>query len=675
MFARWFLAAMAVAAVAAAPAVHADETPPTTIDTAPFDVEFGRGYYLIHLLGTSTINGFVEKDVYILNPDPPVDGWFLTADGEGGTFNNKGDSLGGPFRTPRAVCGAAKGLSQQTFGVEDRYWDCQQIATGGNGGGIGLAGVVGALAAGAAVVVGIPLTWNRIRNRERPGWARTDPGTGLTNECFQALSGLRRSVDEVLGRLSDLQLAADGAGRRAAAASVEGALLDALIASQQQPAAAISGVAATASGAVNTTTDVAGIATSIAEGSGAAPGWVAAAQSQIAAADDLATAVARVRAMLMADLAGRGSSLIDARTLASCATKADELRVAGNAAMNTAAAASSRIVLAGRAFGVVSVLAGAVAMRFGSQQFDDLQLLGQWKMERELKQYEVDRWLALAGDLRQRITDLRGPFDASIAAYNARAAICSAAPLSPPPWPDVVQAFDTPPLATGAQAPPNTAIANVFPQGPDPQPRDERCVDCDRAEYDRLIAAFEDHVRRRAEAVAECRRWDQRVADVDATSAAMRDTRDAAQAYFDERVASWERWGAAGTAASVVAFTAGPLGAIALGFSSIVSGVVAGAAAPSDAAVMDVGRLDRLCIEIERTRGAIGREATRHLDEVSSYSSNLADRRRQLVAMHARCSAAAAVPWPSPPTVPDEPRWERPGPGTVRPYWEILRWH
>lgn len=152
----------------AAAAATGDTTPPT-IDERPFDQEFNRGYYLIHLLGTSTMDGFVEKDVYILHPEPPVDGWFLTADGMGGTFNNKGDSLGGPFTTPRQVCAAASGLEQQKFDVENRSWDCTQIATSdGGGGGIGMPGILGLAGAAVVVVVGAPLIRNTVRNRPRP---------------------------------------------------------------------------------------------------------------------------------------------------------------------------------------------------------------------------------------------------------------------------------------------------------------------------------------------------------------------------------------------------------------------------------------------------------------------------------------------------------------------------
>ena len=138
-----------------------------------FDEPFGSPQYLIHLTGTFTMNGFVEKDSYLLYHTPPDgEGQFLTADGSGGTFNNTGELIGGPFATPREVCAAASGLPTSTFSAwnSNYAFDCATaVATGSGGGvnplliGLGLA-AAGALGAGAVAAA-------RHRGRRAPAAA------------------------------------------------------------------------------------------------------------------------------------------------------------------------------------------------------------------------------------------------------------------------------------------------------------------------------------------------------------------------------------------------------------------------------------------------------------------------------------------------------------------------
>jgi hypothetical protein len=70
----------------------------------PLDKPFNKPMYLIHITETGTISGPRKRDDYILYPEAPKDGILVTPDGEGGTFTNKADLAGGPYRTLREVC-------------------------------------------------------------------------------------------------------------------------------------------------------------------------------------------------------------------------------------------------------------------------------------------------------------------------------------------------------------------------------------------------------------------------------------------------------------------------------------------------------------------------------------------------------------------------------------------
>jgi hypothetical protein len=77
----------------------------------PLDKPFTQPLYLIHITGTGTINGPTKRDDYMLYPAPPDNkGILITPDGEGGTFTNSAELVGGPFKTLREACGAAQGL-------------------------------------------------------------------------------------------------------------------------------------------------------------------------------------------------------------------------------------------------------------------------------------------------------------------------------------------------------------------------------------------------------------------------------------------------------------------------------------------------------------------------------------------------------------------------------------
>ena len=72
--------------------------------------------YLIHITRTSTMNGPVDKDGYMMHHEPPQDRKFQTADGSGGVFHNEGDLVGGPYTTNFELCPVLKGLGQK--GIE-----------------------------------------------------------------------------------------------------------------------------------------------------------------------------------------------------------------------------------------------------------------------------------------------------------------------------------------------------------------------------------------------------------------------------------------------------------------------------------------------------------------------------------------------------------------------------
>ncbi len=71
------------------------------------DRPFSQPMYLVHLSGTGTMDGPVAKDVYILYKVAPTNGVLVTPDGEGGTFNNSAELIGGSFGTLREVCAFA----------------------------------------------------------------------------------------------------------------------------------------------------------------------------------------------------------------------------------------------------------------------------------------------------------------------------------------------------------------------------------------------------------------------------------------------------------------------------------------------------------------------------------------------------------------------------------------
>ncbi len=664
----------------------ADAQSTTTIDLAPFDKPFSRGYYLIHLLGTNTMDGFVEKDAYILWATQPENGWFLTPDGMGGTFNNKGTSIGGPFTTPRQVCAAAKGLpaTKQSFSVEERYWDCRQLSTaggdGGGGGGIGTAGLVGALAAGAAAAAGLALTWNRIRNRPRPDWARTDPGDGLSPECFHALTDLRSKVDDVLGKLSDLQLARDGAARQAVAANAQAELLDAF---GSRPGTA-AGEAGEAAGTTGTVTDVAGVVGSVIEGSDTVgvPGWVAAARKTLAESDDLVAAVRSVRQLLAEDLMRSGSSLIDTKTLAAYSREAAAGWSKGASAAATAASRAQVLEKLGFGLGVINALASAASWVLSERNFDDLDQMGRWRGEAELARAEADRWMGLAGEIADRTKDLQKDFDAAIAAYNERARVCNAVPLTPPAWSNIVEEFGEPALPIGQDAPPSTALQTLLPPGPEPVPSDDRTHGCDRSVYDRLLADFRKTVELRDAAAARHRRWAQHTVDAQLAVTAIDADRERLRAYLEECQSWWRGLNTAGLIATSVplvavvapfVFTLSPAGAIICGFTSITASFVGSAAVPENL-LIEAGKLDAIAEQLPTFVAQFRLERDRARQEVEDAEENARQRHFQLTMMHGRCSAATGAGWPEPPpctslTIPIITT------GSPHPYVEIIRWH
>lgn len=70
----------------------------------PLDRPFAQPMYLLHITETSTTSGPRIRDDYILYPQQPQDGFLVTPDGMGGTFNNRAETVGGPFYTLGQVC-------------------------------------------------------------------------------------------------------------------------------------------------------------------------------------------------------------------------------------------------------------------------------------------------------------------------------------------------------------------------------------------------------------------------------------------------------------------------------------------------------------------------------------------------------------------------------------------
>jgi len=94
--------------------------------------------YLIHITGTSTMDGWVEKDNYILHPKPPdAEGRFQTSDGTGGRFHNKGDLIGGPYESNYELCPILKSLGLESIvlpggrnilSCKDPRWQAQELS-------------------------------------------------------------------------------------------------------------------------------------------------------------------------------------------------------------------------------------------------------------------------------------------------------------------------------------------------------------------------------------------------------------------------------------------------------------------------------------------------------------------------------------------------------------------
>lgn len=530
-----------------------------------------------------------------------------------------------------------------------------------------------ALAAGAAAATGLALTWNRIRNRERPSWTRPGPDEGLSPECVAALTQLRRGVDDVLGRLSDLQLARDGALRQAIAANAQAEFLDAL---SQRPGSTASTVAEGA-GVVNTTSDVIGLGGSVLEGSDLAgvPAWVEEARRTLATADDMADAASALERQLARDLLLGRSTLIDPRVVAAYATQAKTGWTRGATAAATAAQRSTILKHLGTGLGVVSALAGVTGWVFGARHFDDLEQMGRWRGRAELRRAEADRWMGLAGEVSTRVADLEREFDTAIAAYNERARVCNAVPLTPPTWAQITEEFSRNALPVGADAPPSTAIETVLPTGPQPVPTDDRAGGCDRSVYDRLLQQYQQSLARRDDAATRHRTWAEHAADAKVAATAVEADRDRLRAYISESQNWWRGLNVAGLGATAlpVLFTFSPPAAIVCGVVSIGTSLVSGAAVPNDMLV-EMGRIDtiaqQLPVFVEQFRLERDR-ARRALDEADE---NARQRHFQLVMMHGRCSATTGAGWPeSPPhpslTVPIVTD------GRPRPYVEIIRWH
>lgn len=90
--------------------------------------------YLVHIIETGTAGGPVEKDVWILHPEPPnADGIVLTADGYGGVFINKADAYSGPYTSNYQVAPVLVGLGVPGVWLGNRYIDANpEIWGGGN---------------------------------------------------------------------------------------------------------------------------------------------------------------------------------------------------------------------------------------------------------------------------------------------------------------------------------------------------------------------------------------------------------------------------------------------------------------------------------------------------------------------------------------------------------------
>jgi hypothetical protein len=71
---------------------------------SPLDRPFPQPMYLLHITETSTTSGPRTRDDYILYPQQPQDGILITPDGMGGTFNNRAETIAGPFYTLGQVC-------------------------------------------------------------------------------------------------------------------------------------------------------------------------------------------------------------------------------------------------------------------------------------------------------------------------------------------------------------------------------------------------------------------------------------------------------------------------------------------------------------------------------------------------------------------------------------------
>lgn len=94
-------------------------------------IEFGP-LYLVHIIETGTMNGPVEKDVWILYPNKPDEnGILLTADGYGGNFINKTDQYTGPYTSNYELAPVLVGLGLRGISYGRLYIDANPEVWGG----------------------------------------------------------------------------------------------------------------------------------------------------------------------------------------------------------------------------------------------------------------------------------------------------------------------------------------------------------------------------------------------------------------------------------------------------------------------------------------------------------------------------------------------------------------
>ena len=104
---------------------------PSAVRAQDDDTPFPQPMYLIHITETGTMDGPRRRDDYMLYPQPPQNGILVTADGSGGTFTNKAELIGGPFRSEAEACRFAGGDTRLLGAIGCANRSAAAPATGG----------------------------------------------------------------------------------------------------------------------------------------------------------------------------------------------------------------------------------------------------------------------------------------------------------------------------------------------------------------------------------------------------------------------------------------------------------------------------------------------------------------------------------------------------------------